>query len=76
MADNANERTGSLTGLTASEAQEFHKLFVLSFIIFTLIAVGAHFLVWSWRPWIPGPGGYAMIEDGLKLASTLAGFKA
>ncbi|MFN7164306.1 MAG: light-harvesting antenna LH1, beta subunit [Hyphomonas sp.] len=76
MADNANERTGTLTGLTASEAQEFHKLFVMSFIIFTLIAVGAHFLVWSWRPWIPGPGGYAMIEDTLRLASSLVSFKA
>ncbi len=76
MAENTTERTGSLTGLTASEAQEFHKIFVASFIIFTLIAIGAHFLVWSWRPWIPGPGGYAMIEDGLRLASTLVSWKA
>lgn len=49
---------------------------MLSFIIFTLIAVGAHFLVWSWRPWVPGPNGYAMIEDTLRLASTLVSFKA
>lgn len=76
MADNANERTGSLTGLSASEAQAFHKLFMWSFIFFTLIAVGAHFLVWSWRPWVPGPNGYAMIEDTLRLASTLVSFKA
>ena len=76
MADNANERTGSLTGLSASEPQAFHKLFMVSFIIFTLIAVGAHYLVWSWRPWVPGPNGYAMIEDTLRLASTLVSFKA
>lgn len=76
MADNANERTETLTGLTASEAQEFHKLFIVSFIIFTLIAVGAHYLVWTWRPWIPGPTGYAMVEDTLRLASTLVSFKA
>ena len=76
MADNTNERTGSLTGLTASEAQEFHKLFILSFILFTLIAVGAHFLVWSWRPWIPGPNGYAMIQDTMGLASALVSLKA
>jgi light-harvesting complex 1 beta chain len=76
MADNANERTGTLTGLTASEAQEFHKLFVMSFIIFTLIAIGAHFLVWSWRPWIPGPTGYAMIEDTVRLAASFASLKA
>jgi light-harvesting complex 1 beta chain len=54
MADNANERTGSLTGLTASEAREFHKVFMMSFILFTLIAIGAHTLLWGIQPWIPG----------------------
>lgn len=49
---------GSLSGLTEQEAKEFHKLFVASFLIFTLIAIVAHFLVWSWRPWLPGPQGY------------------
>ena len=56
-------RTGSLSGLTEDEAKEFHRIFVTSFIIFTVIAIIAHFLVWQWRPWIPGPGGYSMIEN-------------
>lgn len=51
MASNVEQRSGTLTGLTASEAQEFHSLFVKSFIIFTVIAVVAHLLVWLWRPW-------------------------
>ncbi len=72
MADNANERTGSLTGLTASEAREFHKVFMMSFVLFTLIAVVAHFLVWQIQPWIPGSGGVAMIEEGLRLAGSFA----
>jgi light-harvesting complex 1 beta chain len=42
---------GSLSGLTANEAKEFHSLFVKSFIGFTAIAIVAHFLVWQWRPW-------------------------
>ncbi|MFN3608963.1 MAG: light-harvesting antenna LH1, beta subunit [Hyphomonas sp.] len=75
MAEITNERTGSLTGLTATEAQEFHKIFVMSFILFTLIAIAAHALVWSWRPWIPGPGGYAMLEDGLRLATSFVSLK-
>ena len=33
-------------------------------IIFTAIAVVAHILVWMWRPWLPGPKGYAMLEGG------------
>lgn len=33
------------TGLTSREAQEFHKYFMLGFIVFTVIAIVAHFLV-------------------------------
>jgi light-harvesting complex 1 beta chain len=60
MADN---RSGSLSGLTDGEAKEFHSLFITSFIIFTLIAIVAHFLVWNWRPWLPSVNGYTMIDS-------------
>ena len=58
---NESDRS-SLSGLTEAEAKEFHSLFMMSFIAFTVIAIIAHFLVWSWRPWIPGPKGYALLE--------------
>jgi light-harvesting complex 1 beta chain len=48
----ADEKRGSLSGLTESEAKEFHGIFVTSFIVFTVIAIVAHFLVWQWRPWL------------------------
>ena len=48
----AQERSGSLSGLTEQEAKECHGIFVTSFIGFTAIAVVAHFLVWNWRPWL------------------------
>jgi light-harvesting complex 1 beta chain len=41
-----------------------------SFIIFVAIAVIAHFLVWQWRPWLPGVNGYASLSDGV--TTTLA----
>ncbi|RYG09251.1 MAG: light-harvesting protein [Burkholderiales bacterium] len=63
MADNSR---GSLSGLTESEAKEFHGIFITSFIIFTLIAVVAHFLAWQWRPWLPGAAGYASIINDAK----------
>jgi light-harvesting complex 1 beta chain len=63
---NDNDRS-SLSGLTEAEAQEFHGLFIKSFIAFLVIAIIAHFLVWMWRPWIPGPKGYAML-DGVSTA--------
>jgi light-harvesting complex 1 beta chain len=47
-----DEKRGSLSGLTENEAKEFHKIFVTSFIIFTVIAIVAHILVWQWRPWL------------------------
>ncbi len=70
MAD--EKRTGSLSGLTEDEAKEFHSIFVTSFIIFTVIAIIAHFLVWQWRPWIPGPNGYASLVDGVSVALNTA----
>jgi light-harvesting complex 1 beta chain len=47
-----DEKRVSLSGLTETEAKEFHSIFVTSFIIFTVIAIIAHFLVWQWRPWL------------------------
>ena len=49
---------GSFSGLTESEAKEFHGLFVTSFIGFVVVAIIAHFLVWQWRPWLPSVTGY------------------
>ena len=68
MAD--NNRSGSMSGLSEAEAKEFHGIFVTSFIAFTVIAIIAHFLVWQWRPWLPGATGYSAItiEDILPSA--------
>ena len=62
----ADLRQGSLSGLTEQEAKEFHGIFMTSFIIFTLIAIVAHFLAWQWRPWLPGASGYASIVNDAK----------
>lgn len=77
MAADNPTRTGSLSGLTDAEAKEFHRIFVTSFLVFVMIAIVAHFLVWNWRPWIPGPKGYTGLWDGgtqlvMQLSSILA----
>ena len=64
-----HDRFGPGTYLTPEEAKEFHKLFVTSFILFTIIAIGAHVLAWMWRPWLPGPDGYGALETGAQFAS-------
>ena len=61
---------GGNTGLNDNEAQEFHSYFVQGFVIFTIIAIVAHVLAWMWRPWLPGPKGYTMLEQGIQAAST------
>ena len=74
-----SQREGSLSGLTEQEAKEFHGIFMTSFIIFTLIAVVAHFLAWQWRPWLPGANGYTAIFNDAKdvvLAALSIGFTA
>ncbi|EKE76062.1 MULTISPECIES: light-harvesting antenna LH1, beta subunit [Oceanibaculum] len=68
MADSSNV---SLSGLTESEAREVHGFFIQGFMIFTAIAIVAHILVWMWRPWIPGPNGYASLEGATETARTL-----
>jgi len=62
---------GSLSGLTEAEAREFHSVFMTSFLVFVAVAVVAHILAWMWRPWLPGPNGYASLDDGVATVSAL-----
>jgi light-harvesting complex 1 beta chain len=64
--------TNTISGLTSDEAKEFHRIFMAGFIGFTVIAIIAHFLVWSWRPWFPGVGGYAELQDAVTQTAQLA----
>jgi len=64
-----NERD-TLSGLTEAEAKEFHGIFMTSFIAFVIICAVAHVLVWMWRPWIPGPEGYASLMDNAQATLT------
>ena len=60
MSDN---KLGPGTYLTDAEAKEVHKLFIVSMAFFVLVAVIAHFLVWSWRPWLGPSKPMASIES-------------
>jgi len=57
------EDRSSLSGVSDAEAKEFHSLFVASFTGFLVVAVLAHVLAWAWRPWIPGPKGWALLDS-------------
>jgi len=66
----ADEKS-SLSGLSEAEAKEFHGIFVISFLIFTGVAVVAHILAWMWRPWLPAVSGYGMLETVQQAAHSM-----
>jgi light-harvesting complex 1 beta chain len=65
------EEKGSLSGLTETEAKEFQAIFITSFIAFMTVAIIAHALAWIWRPWVPGPNGYGMLETAEHVVRTM-----
>jgi len=64
------DQNQSISGLSEKEAKEFHKIFIVSFIVFVAIALIAHILAWQWRPWLPGPEGYAVIDSAAAAVSS------
>jgi light-harvesting complex 1 beta chain len=55
----------SMSGLTDAEAKELHEIYMKGLVLFVGVAVVAHFLVWLWRPWLPGPEGYVASLDSV-----------
>ena len=44
-------RLGVRSYMSDAEAKGFHRSFITSAAAFVIIAIIAHWLVWSWRPW-------------------------
>ena len=66
----------TISGISEAEAKEFHGAFIMGFIGFAIVALIAHVLVWMWRPWFPGPDGYAMLENVQTAAASVIPFLA
>lgn len=47
----ADDRGGSLSGLTESEAKAFHSAMIQGTLGFVVVTLIAHTLIWFWRPW-------------------------
>jgi light-harvesting complex 1 beta chain len=59
----AELKGASISGLSESEAKEFHGVFMTSFIVFTIIALIAHFLAWQWCPWLTSAPCQLAVND-------------
>jgi len=68
MQESVQKMGGSLTGLSDDEAKEFHRLWVQSYLLYTGVAIVAHFLVWMWRPWL-GPAQPWRTSDVLDIVT-------
>mgnify|MGYP006281721021 CR=1 FL=1 len=66
------EETFSLTGLTDDQAKELTELSLRRLVLFSGVAAVAHFLVWLWRPWFPGPEGYTGASLDVESVTQLA----
>jgi light-harvesting complex 1 beta chain len=67
----AEDYRSPISGLTDKEAQELHRGFMTTMVIYILIACAAHYLMWAWRPWFPGTPGYRATTSDL-ITSTLS----
>ncbi|MEO1309365.1 MAG: light-harvesting protein [Pseudomonadota bacterium] len=63
----------SSSGLTAAEAQAFHKLFIAGFLGFTAFAAIVHFILYQGKPWGPGVGDNAALESAIQFAGSVPG---
>ena len=41
----------SMSSLSESEAKEFHSAYIMGFTGFTIVAIVAHWLLYTWKPW-------------------------
>lgn len=58
--------------LTDEEAKEFDALYKQGFSLYIAVCIFAHIASWMWRPWIPGPEGFAALESATQTLTFLA----
>lgn len=65
----------SMSGLTPDEAREFHDFYMKGLVLFTAVAIAAHFLVWIWRPWFHADMASAsdLLQNSAATLMTLVG---
>ena len=49
---NTDLHLNCLDGVNDEEARAFHGYFVRGTVVFVAVAIVAHILQWSWRPWL------------------------
>jgi light-harvesting complex 1 beta chain len=64
----ADSNARSTPRLPATESKGFYGIFVVSFVVFLMIALLAQMFALQWRAWFPGAEGDRSMIGGVKAA--------
>lgn len=48
------------------DSRAYYGIFLVSFLVFLVVALVAQLLTWKWRPWLPGAEGQKSLLSGVK----------
>ncbi len=66
MSEIASERVDERGRVPKNDAANFAGIFVVSFIVFLVIALCAQMVALPWRSWLPGAEGQKSLIGGVK----------
>lgn len=64
----AYQHTETQTSISSSHLNGFRIIFVVTFMIFLLMAMVGQLFAWNWRTWLPGAEGTRSIFESVNSA--------
>lgn len=64
----AYQHTDMHASMTSSPLNGFRTIFVVTFMIFLLMAMVGQLFAWNWRTWLPGAEGTQSIFESVNSA--------
>ena len=62
----ANLTNASNHPVLKPDSRAYYGIFLVSFLVFLVVALVAQLLTWKWRLWLPGAEGQKSLLSGVK----------
>jgi light-harvesting complex 1 beta chain len=62
----ANLTNAPIHQVLKPDSRAYYGIFLVSFLIFLVVALVAQLLTWKWRLWLPGAEGQKSLLSGVK----------
>lgn len=62
----ANLTNASNHQVLKPDSRAYYGIFLVSFLVFLVVALVAQLLTWKWRLWLPGAEGQKSLLSGVK----------